>query len=363
MKFKLYFVCILSCFALLFTSCNEATPEQIQETEMAEKKEALLENKHEKDVKRCLNVLSEESKKIDYYYFEKNKQNEAINLLVNIEKVSKIPEYSELVKIHNEYHKYSTWDEVDLMKENFRKWNIVDGKIQNQKDTGKYVTIEPTLCPFCRYLFDDHTDEEDNPYGYLFYSDIEKFSSYFSKIKLFGYYLNNPSNISGYVEARNKFELSNMPTYTIKKLIDTYDNKIKALEKDDEFGLNKSVDTFKKSLKGKWIRVKANIQNIEQTHSTNKTTGKEQYFWKITLYDASSGYHMKVYILKETSASEKPIYGWFPKDEDMKKVKKDNQITLATQLYTGEPKEVYYQFLLPFETDLHFGYSEILEIK
>ena len=93
MKFKLYFVCILSCFALLFTSCNEATPEQIQETEMAEKKEALLENKYEKDVKRCLNVLSEESKKIDYYYFEKNKQNEAINLLVNIEKVSKIPEY------------------------------------------------------------------------------------------------------------------------------------------------------------------------------------------------------------------------------------------------------------------------------
>lgn len=75
-------------------------------------------------------MLSEESKKIDYYYFEKNKQNEAINLLVNIEKVSKIPEYSELVKIHNEYHKYSTWDEVDLMKENFRKWNIVDGKIQ-----------------------------------------------------------------------------------------------------------------------------------------------------------------------------------------------------------------------------------------
>lgn len=47
----------------------------------------------------------------------------------------------------------------------------------------------------------------------------------------------------------------------------------------------------------------------------------------------------------------------------MKKVKKDNQITLATQLYTGEPKEVYYQFFLPFETDLHFGYSEILEIK
>ena len=38
-----------------------------------------------------------------------------------------------------------------------------------------------------------------------------------------------------------------MPTYTIKKLIDTYDNKIKALEKDDEFGLNKSVDTYKKS--------------------------------------------------------------------------------------------------------------------
>lgn len=48
MKSKLYLSCILSCFVFLFTSCNEASPEQIQETEMAEKKEALLENKHEK---------------------------------------------------------------------------------------------------------------------------------------------------------------------------------------------------------------------------------------------------------------------------------------------------------------------------
>lgn len=364
MKCKLYFICILSCIGFLFSSCNEATPEQIEETEMAIKKENLLETMHEDDVKRCLNVLSEEAKKIDYYYFEKNKQNDTITILVNKEKALKIPEFSELIQLHNECHVFSTQEDIDLIKTDFRKWNIVDGKIQNQKGVGKYVIIESTQCPFCRYFFTEHSDEEENPYRYIYNYDSETPATNFCKVKLFGYYLNNPDRISGYVEARNKFELANMPTYTIKKLIDTYDNKVKTLEKEDEFGLNKSVDSYKKSLKGKWIRIKANIQNIEQTHSTNKTTGKEQYFWKITLYDSSSDYEMKVYVLKDTSASDNPKYGWYPKDEDMKKVKKGNQISFATQLYTGEPKEVYYDLLFfKGETDLHFGYSEILEIK
>ena len=69
MKFKLYFVCILSCFALLFTSCNEATPEQIEETELAIKKEKLLEEMHEEEVKELVNALSEKAKDNSFYYF------------------------------------------------------------------------------------------------------------------------------------------------------------------------------------------------------------------------------------------------------------------------------------------------------
>ena len=361
MKLKLCLFCILSSLVFLFVSCNKATPEQIEETEMAMKKEKLLETMHEEDVRRCLDVLSEEAKKIEYYYFKKNKQDETITLLIDKEKIQKIPEFSELIKLHNECHSLSTQEDIDLLKTDLRKWNIIDGKIQNQKDIGKYVTIE-TLCPFCRYFLADHSDdEEENPYSYFYNTDN---SAYFSEVKLFGYYLNNPKLISGYTEARNKFELANMPTYTIKKLIDTYDNKIAALEKEDEFGLNKSVATYKSSLKGKWIRVKANIRNIGEAHTTNKDTGREQYFWKVTLYDSSSDYEMTVYFLKSTSASGVPTYGYFPKDEDVKKLKKGNQITFVTQLYTGEPKEVYYDLLFfKGETDLHFGYSELLEIK
>ena len=69
-----------------------------------------------------------------------------------------------------------------------------------------------------------------------------------------------------------------------------------------------------------------------------------------------------IFLLKNIIFSRQS--GLLPTSEDMKKIKKNMDITFVTQLYIGEPKEVYYNLLFfKGETDLHFGYSEILEIK
>lgn len=152
-----------------------------------------------------------------------------------------------------------------------------------------------------------------------------------------------------------------LPLQTIGKIIDAYDKKIESLKKEDEFGLNGAVETYKRSLKGKEVKIKAKIQNIEEVSLKNKNDIYEPY-WKMTVLDDVSGYEMRVYFAKKASSSS--LGGWLPTADEMKKIKKNNEITFVTQLYTGEPKEVYYNLIfLKGETDLHFGYSEILEIN
>lgn len=152
-----------------------------------------------------------------------------------------------------------------------------------------------------------------------------------------------------------------LPLQSIGIIIDNYNKKIEALEKEDEFGLNGAVESYKKSLKGKEVKIKAKIQNIEEVTLENKNDASEPY-WKMTIYDDVSGYEMKIYFSKKITSSS--LGGLLPTSEDMKKIKKNMDITFVTQLYIGEPKEVYYNLLFfKGETDLHFGYSEILEIK
>lgn len=393
MKFKLYFVCILSCFALLFTSCNEATPEQIEETELAIKKEKLLEEMHEEEVKELVNALSEKAKDNSFYYFvnlgkdvEKVKDDPYYNIF-NVEKgyalqlltkkIKEIPDYAQLYELHKEYHKSKILELISdedldeyykIKYKEFNKWNIVDNKIKSEKGIGKSKLIENTVCPFCRPLIDEannyQSDFRYNDYLLEYYAPCDR--TYFKKYKLFGYYLNNPQELIDDYEktiqyVSKYFEVMDLPLQSIGIIIDNYNKKIEALEKEDEFGLNGAVESYKKSLKGKEVKIKAKIQNIEEVTLENKNDASEPY-WKMTIYDDVNGYEMKLYFSKKITSSS--LGGLLPTSEDMKKIKKNMDITFVTQLYTGEPKEVYYNLLFfNGETDLHFGYSEILEIK
>lgn len=393
MRLRLYLFCILSCFVVLFTSCNEATPDQIKETELAIKKEKMLEERHEEKVKELLTILTEKAKDTSFYDFvnlgkdvEKRKDNSFYNIIDNDKgyalrllflKVEKIPEYIELWELHKKYHMYNEpdWDKMSdeeydeyetITYNELKKWNIEGNKIKVQKGIGKYTLIENTVCPYCRREIDDNNLEESHYGNYLI--DYKEFADrpYFKKYKLFGYYLNNPQELIDDYEKTKQyiskyFEVMDLPLQTIGKIIDAYDKKIESLKKEDEFGLNNAVETYKKSLKGKEVKIKAKIQNIEEVSLKNKNDTYDPY-WKMTVFDDVSGYEMKVYFAKKASSSS--LGGWLPTVDEMKKIKKNNEITFVTQLYTGEPKEVYYNLIfLKGETDLHFGYSEILEIK
>ena len=393
MKLKIYLVSIIGCLALLFTSCNEATPEQIRETELATKKEKMLEEMHEEEVKELVNVLTEKAKDTSFYDFvnlgkdvEKVKDNSYYNIFNNDKgyalrllflKVEEIPEYKKLWELHKKYHMYNEpdWDKMSdeeydeyetITYNELKKWNIEGNKIKVQKGIGKYTLIENTVCPYCRREIDDNNLEESHYGNYLI--DYKEFADrpYFKKYKLFGYYLNNPQELIDDYEKTKQyiskyFEVMDLPLQTIGKIIDAYDKKIESLKKEDEFGLNGAVETYKRSLKGKEVKIKAKIQNIEEVSLKNKNDIYEPY-WKMTVLDDVSGYEMKVYFAKKASSSS--LGGWLPTADEMKKIKKNNEITFVTQLYTGEPKEVYYNLIfLKGETDLHFGYSEILEIK
>lgn len=393
MKLKIYLVSIIGCLALLFTSCNEATPEQIRETELATKKEKMLEEMHEEEVKELVNVLTEKAKDTSFYDFvnlgkdvAEVKDNSYYNIFNNDKgyalrllflKVEEIPEYKKLWELHKKYHMYNEpdWDKMSdeeydeyetITYNELKKWNIEGNKIKVQKGIGKYTLIENTVCPYCRREIDDNNLEESHYGNYLI--DYKEFADrpYFKKYKLFGYYLNNPQELIDDYEKTKQyiskyFEVMDLPLQTIGKIIDAYDKKIESLKKEDEFGLNNAVETYKKSLKGKEVKIKAKIQNIEEVSLKNKNDTYDPY-WKMTVLDDVSGYEMKVYFAKKASSSS--LGGWLPTVDEMKKIKKNNEITFVTQLYTGEPKEVYYNLIfLKGETDLHFGYSEILEIK
>lgn len=370
------FLLVLS-FLIIVISCK-ASEEQIKETEMSIKKEQLLQDMHEDEVIELVKALEEKAHAMDYYYFVKTDENHyALSFDKNI--IRELPETKKLWDIHNQYHK--VWydeenDEMnDLFFKEYYKWNIVDGKVRKYEDGSQCKKIQNTICPFCAMLIDiynsdtEETDNEAEEFEYsnyvLEYSKLSH-KPYFDKIHLFGYCLQNPTEIVGYEDAAKQFELSQMKLYTLKKLIDSYNKEIEKAAKNDEFGLNGDVENYKKSLKGVWVKIKAKIQNIEEVSFTDKTTRAVTHYWKVTVFDEPSEYEMIVYFKKHTDLSNwKSVKGgWLPSIDDMKKIKKNDSITFVTQLYTDETKEVYYRgWLFSDETDLHFGYSEILEIK
>ena len=140
MKLKLFFLCILNCLVFSFISCNEATPEQIKETELASKKEQLLEEMHEEEVKELVNVLTEKAKDNSFYYFvnlgknaEKVKDNPYYNIFnedkgyalkLLTDKIKELPEYIRLRELHKEYHNV-LWD-VDYENMSDEEFNDFD---------------------------------------------------------------------------------------------------------------------------------------------------------------------------------------------------------------------------------------------
>lgn len=394
-------ISLLGCFLISSVSCK-ATEEQIEETEEATIKEKLLEDMHEEEVKELVYALSEMAKEGTCSYIYEYDLNKIQNIkdhpdfkILNEEKgivyylkekeVRELPEYKKLYEIHSKIHvplqhnfkvskiidgeEYSA-DWFDAMSEELRKWNIEDGKIVTKKGIGKYKLIENTVCPFCRTLIDELNEKDDESteksidyYDYIFsyYPSIPR--DYFNKIKLFGYYLNNPYEIPDFEKTlkyvEKQFEIEHMPLYTLKKLIDEYNNKKEQIKKNDEFGLNGELENYKKSLEGKLVKIKAKISDVELLHSKNSTTGAIRDYYKMEVYDSASGYSMDV------TFNQAPKYlaslgGWLPTSEDAKKIKKNSEITFITQLYTDSSTE-WYGFLAG--TDLHLGYSEIVEIK
>lgn len=402
MKRKILLISLLGCYLIASVSCK-ATEEQIKETELATIKEKLLEDMHEDEVKELVNALSEMAKEgtglkfidlspeekkdkdiKDNYLFNILDEEKRVALLMRPKVIKELPEYKKLSEIHSKYHLssmknfkpiedendeevYISW--FDIMGKDLKKWNISEGKIQSEKNIGKYKLIENTVCPFCRPLIDDYSDEgeeikDDGKYlDYIFDYYPSSPREYFKKVKLFAYYLNNPyempnfENTLKYVE--KQFEIEHMPLYTLKKLIDEYNNKKEQIKKNDEFGLNEELENYKKSLKGKLVKIKAKISNVELLHSENSTTGAIRDYYKMVVYDSASGYSLYV-TFNQAPKYSASFGGWLPTAEDAKKFKKNSEITFISELYADNKTE-WYDFLVG--TDLHLGYSEIVEIK
>lgn len=101
---KIFLSILFSCLLVLVISCNEATPEQIKETELATKKEKMLEEMHEDEVKELLKILAEKAKDGEFYYF--------VNLGKNAEKYKDNPYFN----IFNEEKGYALQILTDKVK-------------------------------------------------------------------------------------------------------------------------------------------------------------------------------------------------------------------------------------------------------
>lgn len=188
---KIFLSILFSCLLVLVISCNEATPEQIKETELATKKEKMLEEMHEDEVKELLKILAEKAKDGEFYYFvnlgknaEKYKDNPYFNIFneekgyalqILTDKVKEIPEYKKLLELHKKYHKV-LWE----------------------------------------------GDYDNRPY--------------FDKYKLFGYHLKHPEeDIENYEETikyiEKYFEAYELPLYTISTLLEEYNSGIEKAKK------------------------------------------------------------------------------------------------------------------------------------
>lgn len=396
MKSKLYLSCILSCFVFLFTSCNEATPEQIKETELATKKEQLLEEMHEEEVKELVNVLTEKAKDNSFYYFvnlgknaEKVKDNPYYNIFnedkgyalkLLTDKIKELPEYIRLRELHKEYHNV-LWD-VDyenMSDEEFNdfvmiqyselcKWHIENNKIKSQKDLGKYEIIENTVCPFCRPLIDSFNPDENadfDYYDYVIEYHVPCNFAYFDKYKLFGYYLAHPEenienyeNIVKYIE--KYFEAYELPLYKISTLLKEYKSGLEKAKTNDEFGINGEVTNYRKSWNKKVVRVKGKIINITKTYDDVRYFECEDSpRWEITV--DSDGYEMHLYFDYFPEQSSR-LGGTVPVEKDIIKLKKNDEIMFITEMFTNSCAE-WNSYFPVITTDLHFGYSEILEIN
>lgn len=392
MKSKLYLSCILSCFVFLFTSCNEATPEQIKETELATKKEQLLEEMHEEEVKELVNVLTEKAKDTSFYDFvnlgkdvEKVKDNSFYNIFNNDKgyalrllflKVEEIPEYKKLWELHKKYHMYNEpdWDKMSdeeydeyetITYSELKKWNIEGNKIKVQKGSGKYTLIENTVCPYCRRGIDDNNLEESHYGNYLI--DYLEFVDrpYFKKYKLFGYYLHNPQELMDDYEKREQyvskyFEAYELPLYKISTLLKEYKSGLEKAKTNDEFGINGEVTNYRKSWNKKVVRVKGKIINITKTYDDVRYFECEDSpRWEITV--DSDGYEMHLYFDYFPEQSSR-LGGTVPVEKDIIKLKKNDEIMFITEMFTNSCAERNSYFPV-ITTDLHFGYSEILEIN
>lgn len=388
---------ILSCLfvflLVLAVSCNEATPEQIKETELATKKEKILEEMHEEEVKENLTALAEKAKDNAYYYFinlgkniEKYKDNPYFNIFnkekgyalqLLTKKIEEIPEYKNLYELHKKYHKVLWEGDYDNMSEEewndneaityneLRKWNIVENKIKSQKNIGKYELIENTVCPICRCIIDDYNSDEyceHNYYDYIFGYDNRP---YFEKYKLFGYYLQHPEenieNYEGVIKYIEKYlEAYELPLYTISTLLKEYNSGLEKAKKNDEFGINGEVTNYKKSWNKKLVRVKGKIQNIQKTYNDERDIDADELLqWEITV--DSDGYEMHLYFDYSPKGSSR-LGGTIPVEKDIINLKKNDEIMFITEMFINNSTEWICYFPL-IGTNLHFGYAEILEIN
>lgn len=392
MKMKKILSCFLGCLLVVTVSCNEATPEQIKETELATKKEKMLDEMHEEEVKELVTILTEKAKDKSFYDFvnlgkkvEEVKDNPFFNIInydkgyalrLHFLKVEEIPEYKKIWELHKKYHFQSGLDWDNMTDEEFdeyeaitnnelRKWNIENNKIKEQKGIGKYTLIENTVCPYCRREIDDENLEEDHRGNYIL--DYIEFADrpYFKKYKMFGYYLRHPEELQENFEETVKniektFEAYELPLYTIPSLLKEYNSGLEKVKKNDEFGINGQVTNYRKSWNKKVVRVKGKIKNIKKTYYDERDIDADELLqWEITV--DSEGYEMHLYF----DYSPKGLFrlgGRIPVEEDIIKFKKNDEIIFVAEMFINNSTEWICDFPL-IGTTLHFGYAEILEIN
>ena len=198
-----HLIILCGCMFLSLNACSKnATEAQINETNCAIEQEQMLENRFESEIIKNVQNLSEEAKKMEYYYI-----NDDGEVWVLFSKVMELESYQNLKNLHDKYHyKFDNERQFLIFYSKFYKWNIVDGKIKKIMDesTGEKTDgkiINSTLCPFCLYLLT--TSNKD----FSEYSSIEeikpsltyifRLKESFRNLKLFGYYMNHPDQIIG----------------------------------------------------------------------------------------------------------------------------------------------------------------------
>ena len=110
----------------------------------------------------------------------------------------------------------------------------------------------------------------------------------------------------------------------------------------------------------KVVRVKGKIINITKTYNDVRYFECEDSpRWEITV--DSDGYEMHLYFDYFPEQSSR-LGGTVPVENDIIKLKKNDEIMFITEMFTNSCVE-WNSYFPAITTDLHFGYSEILEIN